>query len=426
VASFVDQVRLELKAGAGGAGVASFQRQRGKPRGKPSGGSGGSGGSIVLRASADVVTLLRYSRNPHRRAESGTHGEGDLRHGRAGADLVLDVPLGTMVRDEEGTLLADLVEPGQELVAARGGRAGRGNAALVTKRRKAPSFAEQGEYGEERIISLELKLIADAALVGYPNSGKSTLISRVSAARPKIADYPFTTLVPNLGVVSVRDHEFVVADIPGLVEGAAAGRGLGHEFLRHVERARVLVVLLDPTELQEDTVERQYQVLTSELSEYSPELVERPRLVVLNKIDAVAEWPDTAGWAEAAGVEIVPVSAVTGEGVEPLMLAVAGLVERVVRQTPEREGFVLHRPLPDSFAVERVGAEWVVTGRAATRAVNLDDLTVAEAADFAAKRLARIGVDAALEAAGAEPGDDVRIGDIVFTYQPGDELEESE
>jgi len=424
MASFVDQVRLEVKGGAGGAGVASFQRQRGKPRGKPSGGSGGSGGSVILRASDEIATLLRYSRNPHCHAESGTHGEGELRHGRAGEDLVLDVPLGTVVKDETGTILADLVEPGQQLVVARGGRAGRGNAALVTKRRKAPSFAEQGEYGEERTVTLEMKLVADAALIGYPNSGKSTLIARVSAARPKIADYPFTTLTPNLGLVSVRDHEFVLADIPGLVEGAASGKGLGHEFLRHVERARVLVVLLDPTPLQPDEVARQYQVLVTELTNHSHDLAERPRLVAINKIDATPEWRETVQWAAAAGIEIIPISGVTGEGVEALLLAVTELVEDAVREAPEREGFVLHQPMPDSFRIERRGEEWVVTGRAALRAVNLDDLTVAEAADFAARRLARIGVDAALDAAGAAPGDDVRIGDIVFTYKPGDEDEE--
>lgn len=426
MASFVDQVRLELRGGAGGAGVASFQRQRGKPRGKPTGGSGGAGGSITLRASDDVATLLRYSRNPHWRAESGTHGEGDLRHGRAGADLVLDVPLGTVVKDEAGTLLADLVEPGQQLVVVRGGRAGRGNAALVTKRRKAPNFAEQGEYGEERTVTLEMKLIADAALIGYPNSGKSTLIARVSAARPKIADYPFTTLTPNLGVVAVQDHEFVLADIPGLVEGAASGKGLGHDFLRHVERARVLVVLLDPTPLQPEDVECQYRVLVTELASHSSELAGRPRVVALNKIDAASSWPESVGWADAAGIEIFPISGVTGDGVEKLMLAITAQVERAVRDAPEREGFVLHRPMPDSFRVERRGEEWVITGRAAVRAINLDDLTVAEAADFAARRLARIGVDAALDAAGAVPGDDVRIGDIVFTYQPGDDDEEDE
>jgi GTP-binding protein len=426
MASFVDQVTIHIRAGSGGAGVAAFKRQKGRPRGKPIGGSGGAGGDVVLEADAAVSTLLRYARKPHWRAESGTHGEGDLRHGREGADLVLAVPLGTLVRDLDGTLLADLVEPGQRVVVAHGGRPGRGNAALVTRNRKAPTFAEQGEYGEEVSVVLELKLIADAALVGYPNAGKSTLISRVSEARPKIAEYPFTTLAPNLGVVSMRDHEFVLADIPGLIEGAADGKGLGHEFLRHVERARVLVILLDPTPVQADDPHRQYDVLVGELEKHSPELAARRRIVALNKTDAIDDPASHLRWAEASGVELHCVSGITGEGVDALLYALASEIELHAREAPDRQGFVLHRPVPPSFAVARVGEEWVVSGRAAERAINLDDLTVAEAADFAARRLARIGVNDALNEAGAEVGDDVRIGDIVFTYDPSTEDEDEE
>ncbi|MDJ0924851.1 MAG: GTPase ObgE [Acidimicrobiia bacterium] len=420
MASFVDQVTIHVRGGSGGAGVASFKRQKGKPRGKPTGGSGGAGGSVVIRADSSLSTLLRYARKPHWNAESGTHGEGELRHGRAGEDLILSVPLGTLVRSMDGTLLADLVETGQSITVARGGRAGRGNAALIARRRKAPSFAEQGEFGEEISVVLEMKLIADAALVGYPNAGKSTLISRVSEARPKIAEYPFTTLTPNLGVVAVGDHEFVLADIPGLVEGAADGKGLGHEFLRHVERARVLVILLDPTPLQTDSPQQQYEVLVSELAKHSPDLVARRRVVALNKIDTVDNLEAEQHWAESAGVEVLPISAVTGEGVSVLLYGIADEIEQHLREAPDRAGFVLHRPLPPSFSIERKGSEWVVEGRAAERAVNLDDLTVAEAADFAARRLARIGVDAALAQAGAVAGDDVRIGDIVFTYEPAE------
>lgn len=419
--SFVDQVVIHVRGGSGGAGVASFQRQKGKPRGKPIGGSGGSGGSVVVEAQSSVSTLLRYARKPHWKAQSGTHGEGELRHGRVGADLVLPVPLGTVVRDPGGTLLADLVEPGQRVVIAKGGRPGRGNAALVARKRKAPTFAEQGEYGEEASVILELKLIADAALVGYPNAGKSTFVSRVSEAKPKIADYPFTTLVPNLGVVVVDDHEFVVADIPGLVEGAADGKGLGHEFLRHVERARVLVLLLDPTPLQTDSVADQYHVLISELTKHSPELAARRRIVALNKVDALDDYSDHQRWAEAEGLDLFPISGITGDGISAILYALADEIEQHIREAPDREGYVLHRPLPEGFSISRIGEEWVVSGKAAERAVNLDDLTVAEAADFAAKRLARIGVDAGLEAAGAVAGDDVRIGDIVFTYQPATE-----
>ena len=264
---FVDRVRVSLRAGNGGAGVASFLRSKGKPKGRPSGGSGGQGGSIVLRADPSVATLLRYQRNPHHAAGHGTHGEGDLRHGKNGEDLILPVPLGTLVRDEGGELIADLVEEGQEVVAVQGGRGGLGNAAFVGPMNKAPSVAEQGEYGSEEWFTLEMKLLADAALVGFPNAGKSTFISKVSAAKPKIAAYPFTTLEPNLGVVSFDGREFVLADIPGLIEGAAEGKGLGHEFLRHTERARVLVYLLDPTDMQQLETGEQLAVLKREISD---------------------------------------------------------------------------------------------------------------------------------------------------------------
>ncbi len=343
---------------------------------------------------------------------------GDLRHGKHGEDEVLSVPLGTIVRDDEGVVIADLVEPGQRVTVARGGKGGKGNAAFVSPHHKAPALAEQGEYGEDTWVTLELKLIADAALIGFPNAGKSTFIATVSAAKPKIADYPFTTLEPNLGVVSIGDREFVIADIPGLIEGAADGRGLGHDFLRHVERSRVLVVLLDPSQLQTDDVRRQYEVLDAELRAHSADLAERPRLIVLGKSDLVEDVGPVEVWAAELGLPFHHVSALTGEGVDQLLHAVADAVDDHVRAAPDREGFVLHRPLGPGFAIERDGEAWVVTGRAAIRAVNLSDLTVPEAADLAARRLARIGVDQALAAAGAEPGDDVRIGDIVFTYDP--------
>ncbi len=416
MASFVDSVRLFARGGAGGAGAASFQKRKGKPRGRPNGGNGGRGGDVILITDPQIGTLLRYDRKPHWKAGDGEHAEGELRHGRNGDALELIVPLGTVIRDEEGLLIADLVEPDQRLVVAEGGRGGRGNASFVTPDRRAPSFAEQGEYGDDRTLLLELQLVADGALIGFPNSGKSTLVASVSAAKPKIADYPFTTLVPNLGVVAIDGREFVLADIPGLIEGAAEGKGLGHEFLRHTERARVLVVLLDPSDLQSEPPERQYDVLVHELESHSPDLAERPRVVALNKTDLPGDLDTT--WADERGLELFEISGVTGAGVEELLHRIADLTETAQREVPDRESFVLHRPLGAAFSIERDQGEWVVTGRTAERAVNLDDLTIPEAADLVAKRLVATGIDGALREAGVEPGDDVRIGSLIFTYDP--------
>lgn len=411
---FVDRVRVNLRAGNGGAGVVSFVKAKGKPKGRPIGGNGGPGGSIILRADPSVATLLRYHRNPHYSGGDGTHGEGDLRHGKAGSNLVLPVPLGTLVYDEQGTMLADLVKAGEEVVAVAGGRGGRGNAAFVNPSNRAPAIAEQGEYGQSQWLVLEMKLLADAALIGFPNAGKSTFISKVSAAKPKIADYPFTTLQPNLGVVSFDEREFVLADIPGLIEGAAGGKGLGHEFLRHVERASVLVFLLDPSPLQENDPETQLRILSREIAQYSEELARRPRLVILNKTDLSPETDLD---------DVVKVSAITGDGMKEALHEIADLVESAERNAPERLGYVLHRPLGPGFSITREGDGWRVSGLAAERAVSFADLTISEAADMAARRLDRIGVDEALREAGAKPGDEVHIGELSFEFLAGDEEE---
>lgn len=415
---FVDRVRINLRAGNGGAGVVSFVRTRGKPKGKPTGGNGGPGGSIYLGADPSVATLLRYQRNPHYAAGHGTHGQGDLRHGKTGESLVLPVPLGTTVYDDDGTMIADLVEPGQEVEAVRGGRGGLGNAAFVNPSNRAPGVAEQGEFGREEWFTLEMRLLADAALIGFPNAGKSTFISRVSAAKPKIADYPFTTLEPNLGVASFDGREMVLADIPGLIEGAASGRGLGHEFLRHVERARVLVILLDPSPLQERSPAEQLEVLSREIAEYSSDLAARPRIVLLNKSD-LGEMTDAATSLDAR-----PVSAMSGEGIRETLHVIADLVDEAERTAPPRRGFVLHRPLGPTFTVRREEGGWRVEGLAAERAVGFADLTLPEAADMAAVRLSRLGVDQALLEAGAAEGDEVRIGDISFDFIPERAFEE--
>jgi GTP-binding protein len=309
-------------------------------------------------------------------------------------------------------MIADLVEPGQEVEAVRGGRGGRGNAAFVNPSNRAPGVAEQGEYGREEWLTLEMRLLADAALIGFPNAGKSTFISKVSAAKPKIADYPFTTLEPNLGVASFDGREMVLADIPGLIEGAASGKGLGHEFLRHVERARVLVVLLDPSTLQEQSPAEQLEILGREIAQHSSDLAARPRVVLLNKAD-LGEMKELG-----ASLGAMPVSAMSGEGVREALHAIADLVDEAERVAPLRRGFVLHRPLGPTFTVRQEGDAWRVEGLAAERAVGFADLTLPEAADLAASRLSRLGVDQTLLELGAVEGDEVRIGEISFEFIP--------
>ena len=393
----------------------SFRREAHVSRGGPDGGDGGNGGDVWLVADRNVASLLAFRDHPHRRATDGVHGQGKKRHGRAGADLDVRVPEGTTIHDRNGPLLADLVADGDRWLAAAGGKRGRGNARFLTNRRRAPSFAEQGEVGEERWLRLELRLIADAALVGFPNAGKSTLISRISAARPRIADYPFTTLEPHLGVVRLDDGlDMVVADIPGLIEGAAQGRGLGHRFLRHVERARVLVVLVDLAPFAERSPAEQEQVLINELGCYRPELLDRRRIVVGSRADLVAPY--------SAGYDGPTVSAVTGEGVSSLVGRIADEVRAARDDEPTREAFVVHRPAPQGIRVERLDdGSFRVLGREAERAVALSDVGAPDALDYAQRRLRKLGVDRALARAGASEGDTVQIGEMSFDYQADDE-----
>ena len=407
---FVDQVQVNLRGGDGGAGAMSFRREAHVPKGGPDGGDGGSGGDIVLRADRNTASLLAFRDHPHRRAPNGTHGAGGKRHGATGRDLEIAVPEGTVVKSRDGEVLADLVQHGARYVAARGGRGGRGNARFLSNARRAPGFAEQGEYGEEFWLRLEVKLLADAALVGFPNAGKSTFIASVSAAKPKIADYPFTTLEPNLGVVRFRDHEYVLADIPGLVEGASEGRGLGHQFLRHVERARVLVILLDLASVDGRPAAEQEAILLDELGRYQPELLTRPRLVVGNKADVALDDAFTG----------TRVSAVTRAGLDELLGRIGTLVDAARAEEPEPEGYVVLRPEETGFSVSREDdGAYRVHGKVAQRVVAMADLTNSEAIAYVHERFRRMGVERALERAGAREGDVVRIGDVELEYVEG-------
>ena len=416
MSQFVDEAQLNVRGGDGGAGCVSFRREGPVAKGGPNGGDGGRGGDVWLVADHNVASLLAFRDHPHRRAGSGVHGKGKDMHGRGGDDELVTVPEGTVVRDlYTGEMLAELWNHGDRWRAAGGGRGGRGNARFLTNQRRAPSFAEQGEHGEERWLKLELQLMADVALVGFPNVGKSTLISVISAAKPKIADYPFTTLEPNLGVVRLdEDTEFVVADIPGLIEGASDGKGLGHRFLRHVERARVLCLLVDLASLDGTPPVEQERVLLAELANYRPELLSRPRLVVGTKADLVTDVGDFGADGDARLV----ISAVTGDGVRRLVGAMATVVHESRAQVAPREGVVLLRPTPSGSLVERIGEhEFRVSGRDVERTVALNDVSTPEATTYISHRLDRLGVHKQLARAGATDGDVVWIGEFSFEYR---------
>ncbi len=416
---FVDSAQLHAKAGDGGAGCVSFRREAHVAKGGPDGGDGGRGGDVWLVADPNQASLLGFRDHPFRRATDGAHGTSKRQHGARGQDLDVPVPVGTVVHDRDGAVLVDLAGPGDRWRAAEGGMGGAGNARFLSNQRRAPAFAEQGEVGEERWLDLELKLRADVALIGFPNVGKSTLIARVSAARPKIADYPFTTLVPNLGVVRVGQRsgrpadatEFVMADIPGLIEGAAQGRGLGHDFLRHVEKASVLCVLLDRSPSAPMPPDEQLAVLVRELGEYQADLLDRPRVVVGSKSDVASVGVDAPG--------TLSISAVTGDGVRALVDRLAELVAVARREDAQavEHQVVVHFPVPDDVRVVPDGPHsWLVLGRSATRAVRFQDLTDDEALAEIVKRLRAIGVDRLLTRAGVLDGDVVRVGPLSFEW----------
>ena len=432
MATFVDRAVLHVRAGNGGHGVASIHREKFKPLGGPDGGNGGRGGDVVLVVNHNVHTLLDFHYHPHQRAGNGKQGAGSNRNGADGADLELGVPDGTVVVGADGEVLADLTGAATRFVAAQGGRGGLGNAALASTRRKAPGFALLGEPGEERDLVLELKSVADVGLVGFPSAGKSSLIAAMSAARPKIADYPFTTLVPNLGVVSAGDTTFTMADVPGLIPGAAEGKGLGLDFLRHIERCSVLLHVLDCGTLEpgRDPIS-DLDAIEAELARYVGtlgDLRDRPRLVALNKVD-LPEAADLAALVrpelEKRGLPVFEVSAVSHAGLRELGFALAAEVaaDRAARPVPDVRTVLRPKPVDEvGFTVAPAADGFVVRGAKPERWVRQTDFSNDEAVGYLADRLARLGVEDELTRSGAEPGAAVTIGGVTFDFEPASSL----
>jgi GTP-binding protein len=426
-AVLTDRARIEVRAGAGGNGSVSFRREAHVPKGGPDGGDGGRGGDVILRCEDSLRDLLAFRRRAHFRAGRGGHGSGSLRHGADGDDLVVGVPPGTEVERWDGARF-DLVKPGQQVTIARGGLGGRGNKQFAGPTRQAPRIAERGLPGEEGVVELHLKLLADVGLVGLPNAGKSSLLARMTRARPKVAAYPFTTLEPALGTLESDDRQLVVADIPGLIEGAAEGAGLGHEFLAHVERTRLLVHVLDLAPLDGSDPLANHGVIENELASYLPRLAELPRLLALSKADlvtaedaerAAAEWRD-----RVPGIPVLVTSAATGQGVDELARELLRRVpvEEAVPEDVEDEvaEFRIFKPAAGrSFSVERVGeGAFKVTGDAVDRLIRRFDTENEDALEHIEHRLRRMGVIEALQREGFEPGDDVELGGVVFELDP--------
>lgn len=429
----VDEARIHVKAGDGGNGCASFRREKYVPAGGPDGGDGGKGGDVVFVVDPGLYTLIDFVDRTHFKAERGQHGQGATKHGKNGADLEIRVPPGTQIKDDEGRLLVDLVAPGQRWLAARGGRGGRGNARFKSPTRQAPAFFEKGEAGEERWLRLELKLLADVALVGFPNAGKSTFIAAVSKARPKIANYPFTTLTPNLGVVSLGPGEsFVVADIPGLIEGAHKGAGLGHEFLRHIERTRVLLYIIDASGLEGRDPCDDLRVLRQELSLYQPELAERPSIVFANKTDLAEARAHLEALGKAAGemgAAFYSGSAASGEGLKSVLYAAWQELKNAphpVSQAADGDGGVVFRPDFSrrhkarlnlrAFTITHDDEGFVVHGEDLEKLMRRLDLESEAGMSYFQQLLGEIGVYEALRKAGAADGDTVRVGEVEFEY----------
>jgi GTPase len=424
---FHDRARIHVRGGAGGNGVISFRREAHVPKGGPDGGDGGRGGDVVLVVDPSLRDLAGFRRGAHFKAKRGGHGEGANRHGATPDALEIRVPPGTVVEDSESGDRWDLLLPGERAVVARGGNGGRGNKQFATATRQSPRFAERGLPGEERTLELHLRLKADAGLVGLPNAGKSSLLARLTRAQPKVADYPFTTLEPVLGTLERDDRQLVIADIPGLIEGASAGAGLGHEFLAHVERCRLLVHVLDLKPLDGSDPEQNYETVEAELREHGHGLAELPRLLALSKADLVP--PEEAAeaverWRERLGIEVFATSAATGEGLAELANAVFRRVPEDERAAERAETPATHRVYRpgrgDAYSVARTGpGAFRVEGERVERLIARHDIDNDEALRYVEERLRALGVIKALESAGFEPGDDVEIAGIVFELDPG-------
>ncbi len=421
---FADYAKIYIKAGDGGNGAVAFRREKFVPLGGPAGGDGGNGGSVIFRADQRLSTLADYKYRRHYKAERGQDGMSKNMAGARGADLILAVPPGTVVRDESGAIIADINKDGQEVLLAKGGKGGRGNSHFSRGSDKAPHYSEQGEPGQELNIILELKLIADVGLIGLPNAGKSTLLSKISAATPKIADYPFTTLEPNLGVVRLDEETgFVAADLPGLIEGAAHGVGLGHRFLRHAERNRVLIHVLDISDFAERPAAESFGLINRELSVYRADFLSRPMVVAANKIDMPGAEANLAALQAEIGkdYEIFPISALTGQGLQPLLWRVAELLREappITIQQPAEETrhTVVRREAPFVIRQDEAGI-WQVGGARVEKAVLMTDLENEDAVLRMQRIFIKMGLEDALVAAGVQPGDTVNIAGSEFEYQ---------
>lgn len=422
---FVDEVTIELQAGDGGNGAATFRREKYIPYGGPDGGDGGHGGSIILKADVQLSTLIDFRYKKHYKAGRGGNGQRNKKFGKDGESMVLKVPMGTLVKDTDtGKILADLTQPDQEFILAKGGEGGLGNSHFATSTHQVPRFAENGEPGEHKIVTLELKLLADVGIIGFPNVGKSTLISKVSAAKPKIANYPFTTLAPVLGVVKMEDRSFVMADVPGLVEGAHAGTGLGIQFLKHVERTRVLLHILDISGLTGRDPLSDYEIVNNELAKYNPRLAALPQIVALNKMDmpdAQEILPDLHKHFEEQGITIFDISALTGQGLQPLLYRISEELDKIPKEQPKTSDVVVFSPAKEAEenrweARPYPDGGYEVIGKPIDRLVAMTNLDNEEALIRLQKKLERIGVFTALRKLGAKDGDKVLMGGHIFDF----------